>query len=173
MLKVQINLKSFMLAVSFVFLASIVIRFAAIIYGVNEARKARFTVEVLNRYLRAYERTEGINIKRLADLPDFEIVSVGESLSLSSADLKISPILGGYIYDMQYVSPDQYTISASPIGLFTLPVEFGVTQDGQVRKNSGSGVDAEADSYEEMKLWDKINQSENIRTKQLPAYLQN
>lgn len=140
--------------------------------GLNQARQARFTVEVLSRYIQAYQRVAGKLITTLADLPDFEIISAAESLSLRSVDLKRSPVLSGYVYDMQFFPPDKYVISASPIGLFAPDIEYGVIENGQIKINIRS-VDAQGDSYEEVSAWDVDKGEERIRTKGLPAYLWN
>jgi hypothetical protein len=142
------------------------------LYGLNQARQARFTVEVLSRFIQAYKRSEGKMITRLADLPDFDIISAADSLSFSSADLKKSPVLSGYVYDMQFFSPDKYVISASPMGLFAPAVEYGVTENGQVKTNARD-VDVQADSYEEVLGWGADSRVERIRTKELPLYLRN
>jgi len=142
------------------------------IYGINQARQARFNIEVLGRFINAYHRAEGKWVERLKDMPDFHIISTADSLSLRSADLKRGPILDGYVYDMQTIEPGKYVISASPIGFLAPGIEYAITENGQVKYHKAD-VDSSADSYEEISSWPVDEHMERIRTAQLPPYLQN
>ena len=157
--------KKWLIGVGVVFLLSLIV----IMITVTEARQARFTVDVLEQYLEAYQLVEHRSIESLSQLPDFDLVSPAESLSLKSQDLK-QGIHGGYIYDFQYLGNGKFVISASPVGL--LPIwEFGITNSGNLRMNTRN-VDAQADSYEEVEGWRLIPRKDKARSKDLPGYLQ-
>ena len=139
------------------------------IYAANQARQARFTVDVLEQYLKAYKLVEHRSIESLRGLPDFYLISPYDSLSLRSADLK-QGIKNGYIYDFQYLGDDKFVISASPVGALPFRQEFGITDDGVLRMNTQK-VDVDADNYEEVEKWPVITRKERVRSKDLPDYL--
>ena len=136
--------------------------------GYNQVRQARFTVDVLQRYLIAYERVEDRRITRMEDLPDFHIVSSADSLSLRGADLRASPFRGGYIYDLRDMGDGKYVISASPVGLFTPRVEFGITEQGYLGINQ-QGTDPDPDGYDEVHSWNFLPSIERVRTASAPS----
>ncbi|MDP2654378.1 MAG: hypothetical protein Q8Q08_10155 [Candidatus Omnitrophota bacterium] len=136
----------------------------------TQARQARFTVDVLDRLVRAYILVENRTIGNLSGLPDFHIISARDSLSVKGEDLRRG-ISRGYKYDMTSTGQGRYVISASPINDFQLSVEFGITEDGKLRANN-KNVDFEADSYEEVKSWQQIvSLDSSVRTAQQPEYL--
>ena len=136
----------------------------------NRARQARFTVDILQRYISALERIADQRVLSLGDLPDFDIISAQDSLRLRSADLKQNPLRGGYVYDMQSEGDGLYVISASPVGLLSPRVEYGITEQGVLKENF-RGVDPFPDSRAEVSAWPPIDRIENARTRDLPEYL--
>ncbi len=140
------------------------------VFQFNQARKARFSVDVLQRYLTALELIAGQKVLSWSDLPDFDIISPEYSLQLKSADLKKSPIQNGYAFDMQWNGQDKYVISASPVGVLSPRIEYGITEKGILRENRND-VDPLPDTYHEVVLWTPIDRIEQIRTKNVPAYL--
>ena len=136
----------------------------------NQARQARFTVDILERYISALERITDLRILSLGDLPDFDIISPEDSLRLRSADLKKNPLRGGYAYDMRVEGEDLYVISASPVGLMSPRIEYGITEQGILKENT-RGVDPLPDSRGEVSAWKAIDRIENARTRVLPEYL--
>jgi hypothetical protein len=146
-----------------------VISLSLVVVGANESRQARFTVDVLEQYLQAYRLVKHQWIESLNQLPDFYLVSPGESLSLRSKDLK-QGIKDGYSYDLQYVGNGKFVISASPAGLAPFCPEFGITDKGDLRINRNN-TDLEADSYQEVEGWPILPRKEKVRSKVLPEYL--
>jgi hypothetical protein len=142
---------------------------AAAFKAANEARQARFNVNVLQRYIEAYKTVEGKQIKSLAELPDFHIISTYDSLSVKAQDLRRG-MVSGYIYDMDYLGGGKYVISASPTNLINSRYEFGINERGVLKMNN-KGADPTADSREEMESWQEIQPIEQVRTAQLPDYL--
>ena len=138
------------------------------IHKSNQIRQARFTVDVLEQYLQASRLVGNKPIEGLSELPEFHLISPSDSLSLKSRDLK-QGIKNGYVYDLRYSGDGKFVISASPVGLWPI-YEFGITQEGILRMNS-KGVDADADSYEEVEKWAIITRQEQVRSRDLPAYL--
>ena len=136
----------------------------------NQARQARFTVDILQSYISALERITDLQVLSLSDLPDFDIISPADSLRLRSADLKSNPLRGGYAYDMQFAGEDLYVISASPVGVLSPHIEFGITEQGILKQNTRD-VDPLPDSRDEVSAWIGIDRIENARTRELPEYL--
>ena len=138
-----------------------------LVYPYNLAREASFNIDVLERYIHAYQLVEQESIKSLKELPKFDIISPKDSLSLKSEDLRTGQY-HGYRYDLQFTSEDQFVISASPIktGLFSPNIEFGIIDDGILRFND-HGVDSEPDTYTEVKGWKGMERIERIRTKKI------
>jgi hypothetical protein len=132
--------------------------------AVTQVIQARFTVDALERYLKAYQRIENRTIRSLAELPDFTLISAGESLSLNSADLRKGGIYRGYVYDMQYLKGGKFVISASPVGKFPSRPEFAITEDGDLRTNM-KDTDVIADAHDEVQTWTAIQRGQGIRTK--------
>jgi hypothetical protein len=137
----------------------------------NQARQARFTVDILQRYISALERITDLQVLSWDDLPDFDIISPDDSLRLRLADLKRNAFhAGGYVYDLQSEGDDLYVISASPVGLLSPRAEYGITDQGVLKENTRQ-VDPLPDSRGEVSAWKAIERIENARTRELPEYL--
>ena len=136
-----------------------------LVYPYNLAREARFNIDVLERYMHASQLIKHETIKNLKELPKFHIISPKDSLSLKSEDLRTGQY-HGYRYNLQFISEDQFVLSASPIktGLFSPNIEFGIIDDGILRFNDQK-VDSEPDTYPEVKGWKGIERVERVRTK--------
>ncbi len=145
------------------------IALSLVVIGVNEARQARFTVDVLEEYVQSYKLVKNHWIENLHQLPDFTLVSPADSLSLTSKDLK-QGIKDGYIYDYQYLGGNRFVISASPAGLAPFCPEFGITEKGALKINR-TNTDPTADSYQEVDSWPMLPRKERVRSKDLPQYL--
>lgn len=158
-----------LLKVLLILVTAVLIFMFLVLRASNQARKARFNVDVLQRYIRALEIVEKKEIKNLSELPDFHIISTYDSLSITGEDLK-KGIVDGYVYDMSPWGSGGYVISASPIGLLRPNLEFGITEDGILRMNDRN-VDLMPDDYDEVTKWEKIPRSEQVRTAELPDYL--
>ncbi len=138
--------------------------------AVHESRQARFNTDVLERFLRSFRMVEGKQVRFLAELPDFHIISSYDSLSVKGKDLR-KQILAGYVYDLTTFPDGRYVISASPVSWVSSGVEFGITDQGELKFNNKT-IDPEADSYEEVSGWTKIPRIERPRTAELPEYLE-
>ncbi len=137
----------------------------------NQSRGARFTVDVLQRYISAWERVTDRKIFSWDDIPDFDIISPADSLRVRSADLKRNAFRRcGYVYDMRFEEEARYVISASPMGLLSPRVEYGITEQGILKENTRD-VDLLPDSRGEVSSWKAIERIENARTRDLPEYL--
>lgn len=137
----------------------------------NQSRQARFTVDILQRYIGALERITDVQVLSWDDVPDFDIISPDHSLRVRSADLKKNAFRdGGYVYDMRFEGDDLYVISASPIGMLSPRIEYGITDQGILKENA-RGVDPLPDSRGEVSSWKAIARIENARTRDLPEYL--
>ena len=128
----------------------------------NRILKARFTLYAFGYYLESYERIEGKRIQSLSKLPDFHLVSYPHSLSLKASDLR-SRIIDGYLYDFQRTGQGGFAMSASPLKLHPLAVEFGITDDWNLRVNT-EGVDTRSDSYDEIKSWPILPEQFELQT---------
>lgn len=131
----------------------------------NHILKTRFVLHAAGRYVQAYEllNNDHNQIRSLADLPDFHLVSYDDSLSLESKDLR-SRVIDGYFYDFQRHRDGGFVISASPLGPGLWgAVEFAVTDDGNLRVNR-QGVDSRPDGYEEVKHWTIVPEWFDLRT---------
>ena len=127
--------------------------------------KTRFTLHALGRYLHAYEIVEGKKIRSFSDLPDVRLVSYSSSLQLDMYDLK-SRVLNGFFYDFKSEGKEGFVISASPLKVYFFSVEFGMTEDLNLRVNSRH-VDIDPDSYKDVKQWPIVPEWFNLQT--LPA----
>lgn len=151
----------------------ILVSFLALkVYRYQQVRQARFTVDVLQRFIQSYRLIEGKTVGSLAEVPDFELVSPADSLRLRGKDLRKSPVRNGYIYDLQDLGEGVYVISASPIGLLTPKLEFGITEDGLLKMNQ-AGTDALPDKHDEVQRWQAIKSVERVRSAAVPDYLRN
>ena len=128
-------------------------------------------MNALQRYLKAYKTVSGQDILSLSELPDFHLISTHDGFSLESKDLRGGMFLG-YFYDLQCFEDGRYVISASPLGMFHAPVEFGITDKGFLKMNNKS-VDPEPDDYEEVTGWRRIRRLDQVRSKALPDYIDN
>lgn len=124
-----------------------------LLYGIhwNNIVHARFNLHALGRYLHAYKIVEKQQISSFSDLPDFHLVSPSHSLELSSKDLR-ARVIKGYFYDFHSAGSDKFVVSASPLWPHKFSVEFGMLEDLNLRVNFYN-VDAEPDSYGEVKRW--------------------
>ncbi len=136
---------------------------------VGQTRQARYNIEVLERYIQAVKILENRFVESLAELPDYEIISPYDSLSLNLSRLR-SGILEGYHYDLQYLGNGQFVISASPFGFFSSGMEFGITDEGILKVNN-ENIDFQVDDYKEVSQWKAITKMERIRSKNTPEYL--
>jgi len=155
---------AFFIAASWLVLALHVIQY-------NQSRGARFTVDILQQYISAWERVTDRQVLSWDDIPDFDIISPGDSLRVRSADLKRNAFRrGGYVYDMRFEGESRYVISASPMGLLSPRIEYGITEQGILKENTRD-VDPLPDSRGEVSSWKAIERIENARTRDLPEYL--
>jgi len=121
------------------------------LFAWNRTQQAAFAVHALGRYLHAYELSGGASINNLSELPDFFLAAPEHSLSIRASDLRMR-VYQGYWYDLNRLDANRFVISASPVGFSPVSVEFGMTDDLNLRVNT-QGVDTDADSYEEVSNW--------------------
>ncbi len=134
----------------------------------QQAIQARFAVDVLEAYLHYYAAMKGRPVISLDELPDFDVVAPSQSLRVRLRDIR-EGLHGGYVYDVTLEPDGTYVVNASPTGI--LPgVEFGITEDGVLHGNT-EGVDASADSREEIASWPEVPRFSDYRSRRLPDYL--
>jgi len=129
----------------------------------NQARQARFNIDVLGRYLISSRIMTDRIVKSLAEVPEFEIVSTRESLALKSAAIRDGKE-GPYRYHLENLGEFEFVISASPSGLFAPREEFGMTEQGILKYNTVN-VDPFPDSREEVNGWESIFGEAGLKTK--------
>jgi hypothetical protein len=148
-------------------LALLVVTIAAL--RTQMEKKARFSVDALELFLKAYEKVYQKPIESLSDFPDFHLVSTFEGMFLESQKIK-KVFMEGYLYDFERLDKVRFVISASPVGFWSGQKEFGITDKGILRVNSRK-TDVAADNYDEVESWTEIPRSDRICSYQIPDYL--
>jgi len=131
--------------------------------ALHYAARARFTVDVLEKFIQMYYEEHRKYPASLESLPGINVVSYREGLAFDSKALK-NWQGSGYRYAYELLDQDRFVLSASPDELWSTGIEFGITEEGFLKFNA-LGVDASADSHEEVKGWKAILRTAQVVTR--------
>ena len=117
----------------------------------GQIRQVRFNMKGLFNVISQYHKGHGRYPNTLSDLPKFYVVSAIDKLYFDSAHFTGCEF-DGYRYDYKMLDDLKFALSASPKRLWPMAVEFGITEDGQLKINDRY-VDNLPDSREEVNSW--------------------
>lgn len=120
----------------------------------GQIRQARFNIMALYHTIVQYKAVHNRYPQRLSALPKFYVVSVMDRLYFDSAHFTQNEF-DGYRYELQLIDPQQFALSASPKRLWPIAVEYGITEEGNLKANEHR-VDREMDPYPEIRNWDSV-----------------
>ncbi len=131
--------------------AAVLFLFILNVKTAGQIRQVRFNMKGLFNVISQYDKAHGRYPNTLSDLPKFYAVSAIDKLYFDSAHFSGCEF-DGYRYDYQVLGNTQFVLSASPKHPWPMAVEFGMTEDGQLKFNDRH-VDSLPDSREEVKSW--------------------
>ncbi|MFA5060654.1 MAG: hypothetical protein WC676_08540 [Candidatus Omnitrophota bacterium] len=135
--------------------------FAFMTHAAGQARQARFNVDVLGRIFAAHHQKKGFYPASKEQLPKFFVISALDRLYLDHKCFKEAEFKG-YQYAMEALGPDQFIISASPVGPWPGKPEFGITEKGILKSNT-SRADIDSDPLEEIESWKTIERTARVK----------
>lgn len=117
----------------------------------NQARQARFTIDVLEDVIFGYQQVTGKRVDSLRSLPDFDVISRMDGLRVAADDLR-DGIHGAYVYDWQFLEDGRYLLTALPLGRLAPQVSYVIADDRRLRFGMGFKADDDV-GYSEIFRW--------------------